>query len=384
MRKKAHICLIGLFLVFLIGCVPKTVIEELAIISARGIDVAEEGQIEKTINYIRFDPQEDNIYATTSGVSKTLKGAREVIARKVGYQLLEGKLKIEIYGKEIAEQGITPYIVSTMRDPHTSEMIKLVVAEDTAKELFYTESNTSDTIGEYLDELLDRGEKVGNIPSSSLQYFARRTGATGQDGTLPIIGLVDGTPTIKKLGVFRDTQLVLELSLTESLLLKFTLDNTKLKNIPLEIDLPIEPIEKYFDRFSLFRVNKKNQEDFAINFLITEGNAKSKMKSTENLSYQTDINLILDLVETTLPLKINKREVTKTLEKEVEKKLEKQLKELLEKTQEANVDPFGYGKLYRIQKKKGVLKGEEWREKYPEITVDYNVNVTIMHAGSLD
>ncbi|WP_068675658.1 Ger(x)C family spore germination protein [Oceanobacillus sp. Castelsardo] len=383
MRKKIQLGMISLALIFLTGCVETNVIEELAIITARGIDVAEDDKIEKTVNFMRFDPQSDSIYGTVSGVGKTLKGAREVIARQVSYKLREGQLNAEIYGKGIAERGISSYIMSSVRDARTSDTMYLVVAEETAKEIFNAKSEEASRVGKFLDELLEKETEVGNIPSSSLQDFSRRAATTGQDGVIPIVGLKDGVPTLKGLGLFHNDQLALEISLKESLLLKLIIDD--IKDTPFEMAIPSKPVEKYHDESPLI-LHEQNQEkqEVPLNFLIVEGKSKTNMKNFKNLTYETDISMKIDLLEIYDDIKINKRGVTKVLEKELEKEFKKQFEGLLNKTQEANVDPFGYGKIYRIAKKQGLITEEEWDEKYPKISVDFNVNVDIMHTGTTE
>lgn len=382
MRKKIHIGLIGLYLVFLVGCIEKEAIEDLAIITARGIDVAEDDKIEKTVNFMRFDPQADSIYGTVSGEGKTLKGAREVIARQVSFKLREGQLNTEIYGKEIAKRGISPYIMASVRDALTPDTMKLAVAEETAKEIFYADSEEAASIGRFLDELLGKETKSGNIPSSSLQNFSRRSATTGQDGVLPIIGLKGEVPALKGIGVFHNDHLALEISLKEGLLLKMIIDGVR--NTPLEMTIPSKPVQKYLDKSPLIQHDHSMEEDVPLNFLIIKGKSKTKMKSIKDLTYQTDIHMTIDLSELYEELRINKREVTKALEKALEKQFKKEYEELLKKTQEVNADPFGYGKIYRINKREKLITENEWDEKYPRISVDFNVKVDIMHTGTID
>jgi spore germination protein len=383
MQKKIQIGLICLSLVFLTSCVETNVIEELAIITARGIDASEDDQIEKTVNFVRFDPQSDTLYGTVSGVGKTLKGAREVIARQVSYKLREGQLNVEIYGKEIAEKGISSYIMSSIRDARTSDTMKLVVAEETAKEILNAQSEEASRVGKFLDDLLDKEIEVGNIPTSSLQEFSRRAATTGQDGAVPIIGLKNEVPALKGMGLFHNDQLVLEISLKESMLLKLIIDD--LNDTPTEMTIPAKPIVKYKDKSPLILHDQYvEKEEIPVNFLIIKGKSKTKMKSLKDLTYQTDVHMEINLLEIYEDIKINNREVTKALEKELNEEFEKQYKDLLKKTQEANTDPFGYGKIYRISKKKGLITEDEWDEKYPQISVDFNVDVNIMHTGTTE
>ncbi|MFD1037611.1 Ger(x)C family spore germination C-terminal domain-containing protein [Virgibacillus byunsanensis] len=62
--------------------------------------------------------------------------------------------------------------------------------------------------------------------------------------------------------------------------------------------------------------------------------------------------------------------------------LKQEFKILLEQLQSLKSDPFGYGKLYKSHTASGTMKEDEWREKFPNINVDFEVNVRILRQGT--
>src|SRR5699024_4969323 len=97
--------------VLLNGCRPmeNQSIEKIGIITARGVDLEEEKRIETTLSYYEFEKD----IATTkvvTGVGDTLHGAMRQANFESDFRLGLGKLQIELYGAELAQKGINPYI----------------------------------------------------------------------------------------------------------------------------------------------------------------------------------------------------------------------------------------------------------------------------------
>ena len=72
------------------------------------------------------------------------------------------------------------------------------------------------------------------------------------------------------------------------------------------------------------------------------------------------------------------------LEKKVEKKIKAEFEKLLNKLQKLESDAFGYGRYYKASLKGKDTTREEWREKFPEIDVKFNVNAEIMRHGTTE
>src|SRR5690606_20493652 len=128
----------------------------------------------------RFDSDQESPYTTLSGTGGTLKGARKEISNQVGYQLSEGQLTLELYGKEAAKVGITRYFTGAIRDSRTADTMHLAVADRTAKEIFEANSEEAKNIGQFLDFLLEKESKNSGIPLSTIQDFSRTAGKMGQ------------------------------------------------------------------------------------------------------------------------------------------------------------------------------------------------------------
>ncbi|WP_156288764.1 Ger(x)C family spore germination protein [Oceanobacillus salinisoli] len=379
--KNKSLAIIIVCILVLTSCIPTNNIEELAIITARGVDRIEDNRVETVLNVARFDPQTQNIFATVSGTGNTVKGAREDAGNRLNYELKEGQIDVELYGNEAAKQGIFPYIGGLIRDARVSDTMKLVISNTTAKEILEFELEQGIAIGEYLADLIEIEVDEGALPSSTLQDFTRRGATIGQDAALTLIDIKEDKPSIVGMAVLQDDRYVLEISTHEGFLLNLFLN--QIRNTPIELTLPLEPFQEYIEKIGTTERERDERETFSIQLTGEHGNSKTKVKNLEELKFQTDIYLDLEIAEISQPISIKDKKASDLLEKEMEKKIQQQFEELLKKTQEVNADPFGFGKIYRANKEDGRITPEEWREKYPNINVEFNVNVKLMHTGTV-
>ncbi|WP_158595100.1 Ger(x)C family spore germination protein [Oceanobacillus piezotolerans] len=366
--------------IFLTGCVATNELEELAIISARGIDLKEDDEIETTLNIIRFDPEAQSIYTTIKAAGKSVKQAREHAGYQIGYEISEGQLRAEIYGRETATKGITPLLGGLIRDAQASDTMYLVIANSTASELMEHQTDNAKSIGRYLDALLTKEIKEKAIPASNIQKYTVSAGTIGQDPVLAIIDIKDDSPAIVGIGLLKGDRLVKEVSTHEGTLINIILD--RLKNTEMSITVPLAPFESYIDK-ELMHEHYASTEEVTIQYLVNKGKGKIKVKNVKNLTFKTEIQLDIDVRGLSKPVSLKNKNAIKLLEKEMEKKLTDQYENLFKETQEANIDPFGFGKFYRANRQVAKLTDNEWRKLYPNISVDFHVDVDILQAGTI-
>src|SRR5690625_1123137 len=115
MKRKLLIMLL-LLSILLISCIESDQIEKIGIIDARGLDHLEGDLIEATLIIYQFSPESDTITKTRSGKGFTVKGAVEDTEHTSSFRLQPGKIKLEMYGKELAKKGILPYLDTLARE----------------------------------------------------------------------------------------------------------------------------------------------------------------------------------------------------------------------------------------------------------------------------
>ena len=374
--KGNIISLILLLSILLTGCIEAEEIEKLGLINARGVDTGEDNLLETTLVVFQFSAQSEDNTKIIPGRGKTIKGAMEDAEHASVFKLAPGKNKITLFGRETAEQGILPLLDTHARDARIPDLMYLAVSDTTAKEtLTINEKNIPVDIGQFLRELIENHSRDHNIPRKTLQDFLRIYYDIGQDNVLPLFELREGIPQLNDIAVFKGDQVVGELTNEEAVLINL-MDRT-VKEQLVEFSLPLEPFKQYLEKKGV----EKGKEDVDLTVLIQKGNSETKLIDQENLVFQTETDLELRLVEQNAGIVLKDNHVIKLLEKEVEKKIKAEFEKLLKKLQKLESDAFGYGRYYKASLKGKDITREEWREKFPEIDVKFNVNADIIRHG---
>lgn len=381
MLKKKEILLSMLLLHFtLASCIPAEEIEDLGIITARGHDLTDDNLLESTLIIFQFDVQSSTITKIVTGKGKTLKGALNDADHESLHPLTPGKIEIELYGKEVAQKGILPSLDVLQRDARVANTMYLAVSSTTAKDILtMSEENIAINIGQYLRGIIDHNATNHNFPKITLQDFLRTYFNIGIDNVLPVFELEDDNiPKVSSIGLFQGDQMVGELPMEEATFLNL-LNNTVREKL-LELSLPGEPFKDYLEK----REHRDEDEELHITIRISKGKSKTKLIDKDSLTFETEVNLDVRLSEQSLGVLLEDSHVIQLLEEEIKKKLTTDFESLLAKTQEFAADPFGYGIIYRINKKDSELTRKEWREKYPEITVNFKVNPRVTNHGTTE
>ncbi|UJL47528.1 Ger(x)C family spore germination protein [Virgibacillus sp. NKC19-16] len=366
-----------LTLMLLTGCVPMKEIETLAIINAYGVDFAEDKpeQLDVTSIAFQFNAQADSIAQTLSGTGSTIREAFHSTGSKTSYDLNSGQIRLVLYGKETAQNGILPYLNTLVRDSRASEMLYPAVSNTTAKELLTTgQESTGINIAQHLQGIIEKEIKENSIPDVSFYNFNRVNHSPGEDPMLPLIGIKGSKPELIGMALLRESKYVGDISMDDAFLVNLFQRNISDK--PFNISLPKEPFAQYIE-------DTGDEERLNIDLLITDARSNTKLTDIDQPRFQTNIIIEANLFETSEEMEIKNEHVFNLLEREIEKEIQNQYNELLSNLQEANTDPFGLGKLYRIHKENGKLTSEEWHEKFPDAAMDFNVDVKLINYGTV-
>ncbi|WP_277680222.1 Ger(x)C family spore germination protein [Gracilibacillus dipsosauri] len=362
--------------VFLAACMQTKIIEQHAIINTYGIDISEESEnlIETVILSYIFDEQAENVTTINYGKGKTIKEANQNAEKKSSFTFLPGQIRLVLYGKETAEKGFKNYLNVLIRDARLSDMMYLAVSETTAKDiLLLGQENADIDMGQYMEKLIEKEIKGDSIPNVSLHKLTHTYEDPGKDPIMPLISLTDNKIAITGMALFQNDKYVGKISMEDAFLVN--LFQNKVHDRQIHLSISREPFLKYLS------APQANRDQLHLSFLIIDGESKTRLTDIKELSYQTDVNLKVILNETSETFKDENEQFANLLEKEVEEEVKRQYKKLLATLQNANSDPLGLGSIYRAHKKNGKLTAKEWHQKFPEITINFNVDVKLINTG---
>ncbi|WP_164669641.1 Ger(x)C family spore germination protein [Virgibacillus doumboii] len=340
----------------------------------------DEDKIRTTLVIFKFDSQNKEISETITGVGNTVKGARRNANSKTSFELTPGQIRMEIYGKETAKKGLMDYLDTLIRDAKVSDTMFLTVSNTTAKEVIQA-SNEKGSVhtGKYLYELILQSVEDYVIPRVTIQDFIHYYYDVGQDPFLPVLSVKNGPPALSSLAIFKDDKYVGQIPVEQAYIINIFKKSIEQAN--LEISLPIKPFKDNIKKAEQIE-NDNDNDNFHVILTVLNGKSSTKMTDPNGLKYRTNINLNVNMSEISKEINIDNPKVIAKMEKELEKDIKQQFEKLLKKMQGLNADPFGYGTVYRANKTDEKLKKQEWRNKFPDISVDFNVNVKILRHGT--
>ncbi|WP_067724930.1 Ger(x)C family spore germination protein [Oceanobacillus damuensis] len=379
--QNKKVLLIILPFILLSACVQQRPIESLSIIHTRGVDISEDERynIESTLITFQFDAQTDEITTQITGKGNTIKEALGDAGYQTRYELTPGQIRLELYGKEAAQDGISQFLSTLVRDARVSDIMFFAVSDRPASEVLTKgQTQLAPNVGQYLHQLLEKEVEEDSIPMATLYDFNRKMTAIGQDPVLPVLDLDENdSPGMTGLAVFQDDKYIGKVSLKEAYLIN--LFEKKTKSAPLDLTLPLKPFLEHIAE----GYEANDEEEMHIRLIVEHGKSNTELVDDEKLAFKTDISLEADLYEISETINVDKEAIVDLLEKESEKAIETLYDNLLTKLQEFNSDAFGLGTLYRAQKRDSELTTEEWREKFPGVTVDFHVKMDINHYGTI-
>lgn len=364
----------------LASCIQSQEIENIGIINAMGVDITEEEteELESTLVVFQFSSQTDKITQILTGKGKTINGAIEDAEHASINRLVPGKLKLMVFGEEISKKGILPHLDAQARDARVPSLMYLAIGKTTAKEILTVdEEDISTDVGQFLFGLIENHSSDHNIPRKSLQDFLRIYYDTGQDNVLPIFDVKNKVPTQIGGALFKGDRMVGQLSNHEIILIN--LMDRHVEETTFELTLPIEPFKDFLEK----REHQHDRGHNDIALVINSGKSKTKIIDTEKLIFETNTKMKVRFIEQSAGVKLSNPKVIKLFEAEMEKEIKKQFEQLLKKLIENQSDPFGYGRFYKRTSEGRDLTVEEWREMYPEIEVQFNVDLEIIRHGSI-
>ncbi|MEW9675082.1 Ger(x)C family spore germination protein [Lentibacillus sp. L22] len=365
------------FLIFLAGCVPTKTIEDLGIINNYGVDQLENGQLKSTMVIYKFAKQNEETSQIVSGEANTMKRARQIANQYTSFELAPGSIQLALFGAELAKQGLSRYLDPLERDAKISDMMYLAIAEPTAEKIILTgNKNPRINLNRYLNDLIKQNKKNNVIPDVRLIDFSNEYFKIGRDPYLPILSIKDNQPIISSVALFLDDQLVGKIPLDKVYLISML--HKPIKKLNIQAAIPLKPFKEHMKKQS----TKQQSRKYAYADLsLRKGKAKTKLLDSQNLKFQTNVKLSVDLMELSEEIDLRDPKVIKKFEKEIENEVKSQYEKLLAYTQKLGADPFGYGVVYRTHQKGNKPGNDKLHEIYPNIDVDFNVDVRILHHG---
>ncbi|WP_413381422.1 Ger(x)C family spore germination protein [Alkalihalobacillus sp. 1P02AB] len=363
--KNCHKMIIWIVVLLqLTACWDQQLLKDKILIKAVGFDNTEDGNIKLTISTLISDSQ-TILEESFSEIGRTPRESRTKIERALHGNIDPSKNRIVLIQEELAKGDIYPLLDVFYRAPSSSLVAKFAISEgETEKIMKHDKIGTVET-GDFLSDLIINSEDNTIIPSINLQKICPFLFDPGFDFIAPLIKLNDTKIEIIGTALFNDKKMTGKMSVEETMLF-LLLSNELAKETSLTI-----PIEND-------GINIPN------NITVNVEEAKSKMEvDDKNPSVRFDLSLKVGVVEFPEDELHNSEKVAE-LNQIMSEYLTNLASQVIEKLQDANCDGFGIGRhMYGFHHQKWKETGN-WKELYPNLTIQPHVNVSIINSGIIN
>ncbi|GAA0614028.1 spore germination protein GerKC [Virgibacillus siamensis] len=352
-RKYAVILLFVAVSLFINFKMPKQVIDQILMVTVAGYDYVDEDSIRGTVvapTYLEEGQLVDLIYTDTASM---IYENRNKLNRQASESLLNGKLEVVLFNRELAQKGLSKYIDYLIRDPSIGTQLNLAIVEGSTHEML-TSIKAKKGAGVFLSDLIEHNIENGNMPIVNLKQFSSEVASKIIDPYLPIIKLKNGVPKITGLALFNSDQYVDKLPPDQVMLFKMLHETLRDGTYFLETKNYNAAIQNV-DSTREVEVMKKNGK-LKVNFtlkidaVVREFTGKGGLKK--------------------------KKEIKNRFQKEISRKSV----QLIKKLQEMEVDPLGVEEIVK-SRYRGYNK-KRFEETYPRMEIDVDTEFTLSEFGT--
>lgn len=342
----------ALCLCFLLsGCAKQQIIDKIKILQSIGYDIQGE-TFKSSASYSSYEKKARLQVLTAE--SQTFGGVHIALTTQSEDPIVIGQVRTCVISEKFARRGLQELASSFVRDPLVSSNAAVVITKQETSSIL---SETLKYPPYYLSDLVKQNMEYGNIPSTNIHLLLDQYFGEGQDVYLPMLNKDEkGAFHLEGVGVFKGDKLHLLLTNKEAFFLKILKD--KSRTISSYYEFTSKQKEKIF--FQILHEERKvslQQNDRAVIFL----------------------KLIIDIREIPNKSSVDKSDLLE-LKKQIENHFSKEITTMLEKFQNNNIDPIGFGELYRSKEKKWNQQ-EFSHTSYPKIKFEVDTEIVIQQSG---
>ncbi|MGX5634542.1 Ger(x)C family spore germination protein [Bacillus thuringiensis] len=372
MRKKAVICLVGIFWL-LTGCWDQHLLKNTCLVLGIGLDAAEEDKVDTTavLRILKAESPGSGKTSSTnviySTIGNTLRESRTNIEKQLGGEYAPNKLRVLVMGEDLAKKDIYPNLDILYRDPRNSLSAKLLIVKGTAKELLSMKKAKEIFISQQLLETVNQAEEHTLIPRESIQSICTDLFDPGKDFALPYI-TKKGSNSFKILGLalFHDKVFTSKVLQGEDATILLYLDGEDGK--VARFTLKTNPEEE------------RHQKQFiSINTFLKNHDLRVKVDKRHKISAKITLKINIIVMEDPLN-RFSEQIVIKRLNRKISKQLTQRAHFVIKELQQTNCDYFGIGRKVMAYYPE-IWKKIDWGDTYPIIDINPKIETEIIGTG---
>ncbi|NRR05151.1 Ger(x)C family spore germination protein [Brevibacillus sp. RS1.1] len=362
---------------FLAGCSDRQIFDETGLATAVGYDLLKDGDVRGTAIMPSINPEAKEKIQVFSAIGETSKGIRDRINLQSDKRVLGGQIRVALYNEKLAKRGLGSIVDTLYRDSSISSRVYLCLFEGETYDMLTHRYSEEGNIGIYLYRMIEQNIEGEKIPSSTMHEFFRSYYDKGIDPIMPFIARKGNELQIKGIGLFQGEHYVGWITPKEAFLIKLMHGKFRIGSYDTSVPAHI------FGEVPKNRGSKKDRVQLV--FDTISSHSKIELTQVSPPIFDIHIRLNARILELTLPLKLENARLMKIMEHALEEELGKELQKVVHKLQNLNVDPAGFGIVYRSNSRgKANMTQAEWRKMFKDATFRFHIKSTIIRNGVMD
>ncbi|GMK38206.1 germination protein [Paenibacillus sp. CCS19] len=356
--------------IVLSGCWDRMEINDLAIITAAGIDLTDNNRIKLSVQLFVPNPPSSEQSATSpaSGSNKTvvrdaigldMADATARLQERLSRKVFWGQADVFVFGEKLARRGIKEPLDFLTRHPHPRERANLFISEGPAENVLKwntpIERNSAETLREMA--VLQTGLNI------SILQAIEELSEEAHTAVLPVVRILhrdgESTPFVSGSATIKNLRMTEKLDTSTTRGLLWLRNEIKSATITSSTDGGIASVY-------LFHANSK----LVPSIKNGEWHMRLIIDATGNLN------------ENTTKLDTTKEANVVKLQQAFKQTLRKRIEEAVKIAQQSRVDYLGFAEqYYRHYPKQWRKAKNNWDELFPRVVVDYDIRLIIARNG---
>jgi spore germination protein KC len=378
-RTTVHLLLfLSIQTLLLSGCWDRTEINDLAIITAAGLDITKEHQVELSVKIFTSQTSKGQgmggmstsdgggpgQFAVQSATGVTLADAASKLQQMLPHKVFWGQDEVFVFGERLAKQGLAEPMEFLTRHPAPREHANVFVSKGLAKDVLRLNPPMEQSVADVLREMA-KSQTGLNI---SLKEFAQMMAGKAGAAAVPWVEIKGNQDDQGETPVIHGTAIIKNGKMVGHVNPEVTRGIMWLRNEVKSATVNVRP---------------QGTKGYVSLFLLRSHTKLVPHIEGNNWSVTVKIETEDDIVENSTDLNLMDMKNLPSLESAMRADIEKRVKSALTEAQERlNADIFGFADaFYRKYPKEWNRAKDDWDERYPKVKVKLETKAKVVRPG---
>lgn len=363
---------------WLSGCWDKTEVNDLTIITAAGLDLTENHQLELSVKIYLTSPSSSQQMGGFSGsdskgaglsvvrtaTGMTMADAASKLQQMIPREMFWGQNEVFIFGERLAKEGLAEPVEYLMRHPAPRERANVFVSKGSAKDVLQLEPPIERSVADALRKMA----KLQTGLSITMKELAQMMAGKAKGAVIPLLEIKpkqenqEAFPFINGTAILKNGKMVGRMNDSATRGIMWLRNEVKRATV------------------TVFPKNAKGYVSFQ---LLKSHTELVPHMHGDNWSITVRIDTQDDIIENTTDMDIADPKYTEELEKELGADIKRRVNMALAQAQkEMKADIFNFADaFYRKYPKEWNQNKDRWDEIYPNVEVKLETNPKVARPG---